>query len=90
MEAVASLAHGLALVRSQIVHDDDVAQGQFRRQTLFYIGQEAAAIDRAVFAATPKAEWQAHPRPIGALECRVLAYFCSGNDALFGTAAGGG
>jgi hypothetical protein len=32
------VADGLALVRSQIVHDDDVARREFGRQTLFDIG----------------------------------------------------
>ena len=41
-------SHRLALVRSQIVHDDDVAWGELGCQALFDIGQEASAVDRAI------------------------------------------
>jgi hypothetical protein len=49
-------SHRLAFVRSQIVHDDDVAWREFGRQALFDIGQEASAVDRTVEHA-----WRADP-----------------------------
>ena len=35
--------HGRTLVAAQIVHNDDIARGERRQQTLFDIGQEAGA-----------------------------------------------
>ena len=40
--------HGGTLVAAQIVHNDDIAWSECRQQTLFDIGQEAGAVDRAV------------------------------------------
>ena len=40
--------YGLALVRSQIIHDDDVAGLEGRGEDLLDVGQEAVAVDRAV------------------------------------------
>ena len=40
--------HGGPLVAAQIVHNDDIARGERRQQTLFDIGQEAGAVDRAI------------------------------------------
>jgi hypothetical protein len=42
------LANRLALVRAQIVHDDDIARLQGRDQFGFHIGPEALAVDRAI------------------------------------------
>ena len=41
-------AHGGTLVAAQVVHDDDIARGERRQQTLFDIGQKAGAIQRAI------------------------------------------
>ena len=40
--------HGGPLVAAQIVHNDDIARDERRQQTLFDIGQEAGAVDRAI------------------------------------------
>ncbi len=40
--------HGGLLVAAQIVHNDDIARSEGRQQTLFDIGQEAGAVDRAI------------------------------------------
>ena len=40
--------HGRTLVAAQVVHNDDIARGERRQQTLFDIGQKAGAIQRAV------------------------------------------
>ena len=40
--------HGRTLVAAQIVHNDDIAGGEGRQQTLFDIGQEAGAVERAI------------------------------------------
>jgi hypothetical protein len=42
------LSNGLALVRAEIVHDDDVARRQGRDQDLLYIGLEGQPIDGTV------------------------------------------
>jgi len=42
------LAHGLALVRSKIVHDDNVSRRKCRHEKLFDIGKEAGAVDRTI------------------------------------------
>lgn len=42
------LSDGLALVASQIVHDDDITRGQVRNEDLFHIGQELEPIDRSI------------------------------------------
>lgn len=42
------LAHGLAFVAAEIVHDDDIAGLQRRYQDLLDIGQELLAVDRSV------------------------------------------
>ena len=42
------LTHLAALVRSEIVHDDDVARCQCRRQYLFDVSHECVAVDRPV------------------------------------------
>jgi hypothetical protein len=42
------LAHGVALVTAEIVHDDDVAGLERRHQELLDIGFEAFAIDRSI------------------------------------------
>ena len=41
-------AHGRALMATEIVHNDDIARGERRQQTLFDIGQEAGAVERAI------------------------------------------
>ena len=41
-------AHGRTLVAAQIVHNDDSAGGECWQQTLFDIGQEAGAVERAI------------------------------------------
>jgi hypothetical protein len=41
-------AHGTAFVAAEIVHDDDVAGGERRRQDLLDIGEEALAVDRSI------------------------------------------
>ena len=40
--------HGGPLVAAQIVHDDDIARGERRQQTLFDRGQEARPVQRAI------------------------------------------
>jgi hypothetical protein len=42
------LANAGNLVRAQIVHDDDIATGQRRRQHLLDIGKERLSIDRSI------------------------------------------
>lgn len=41
-------AHGLALVRAEVVHDDDVTRSEGRDENLLDIEAEAVAVDRAV------------------------------------------
>ena len=40
--------HSWAFVAAEIVQDDDVASSQGREETLFHIGEEAGAVDRAL------------------------------------------
>ena len=40
--------HGRTLVAAQIVHNDDIAWGKGRQQTLFDISQEARPVERAI------------------------------------------
>ena len=40
--------HSQALVAAEIVQDDDVAGSQGGEETLFHIGEEAGAVDRAI------------------------------------------
>ena len=42
------LPHSHALVAAEIVQDDDVAGSQGGEETLFHIGEEAGAVDRAI------------------------------------------
>ena len=42
------MTHGGGFVGGQVVHDDDVAWGQRRRQHLFDIGQEGGAVHGSV------------------------------------------
>ena len=66
--------HGRTLVAAQIVHNDDIARSEGRQQTLFDIGQEAGAVDRAVedagsghaVVAQRRYESQRLPVPVGA------------------------
>ena len=46
--AADELAHGLAFVAAEIVHDDDVAETQRGHQELLDIGAKAGAVDRPI------------------------------------------
>ena len=66
--------HGGTLVATQVVHNDDIARGECRQQTLFDIGQEARPVDRAIedtrsghtVVAQRRHESQRLPVPVGA------------------------
>lgn len=73
--------HGRTLVAAQVVHNDDIAWGERRQQTLFDIGQEARPVDRAIedtrsghtVVAQRRHEGQRLPVPVGAGRAQPLA-----------------